>query len=140
MPLPDIPRERCLGIDLELMDIDWFAKQLFQWLNQTGIVRQHLAGLAVLVAAKRRARRAILFPPYLLSVLTEGICSRLPQNIDFFCGEAFWDEHITELIKFFEFFLGQFHGSSSFLEFGIPFYRSSTMTKSTGHRQVKPGW
>jgi hypothetical protein len=68
MPLPEFAVERRLGVDLELVDVDGFAQELLNWLNQPRMGAKAAKGVIVGVRSKGGPRRTGFFPPNLLAL------------------------------------------------------------------------
>src|SRR5690349_15436856 len=71
MPLPDLAGEGCLGIDLELMNVDRFAEQLLERADQARVARQNAARFVVSMAGERGARYTALLSPDLCALFVE---------------------------------------------------------------------
>src|SRR5262249_34399618 len=102
--------ERGLGVDLELVDINAFAEQLLQRLDQARVMRHQPEGLAVGVGGEGGARRARLLAPDLLAG-APGNLVRFParDRALLFC-DAVREKHVTLLIEGLDLFGCELHG------------------------------
>ena len=77
MPLPDVAFEGGLGVEFELMDVDVFAEQLPQRLDQARMPREKAEDLAESMCRKGGPRRAGFLPPDFLAVkFKNALCFR----------------------------------------------------------------
>ena len=102
MPLPDVAFERRLGIDLELVDVDPFAEQLHERLDQARMVRHQAKSFVVGVRGKRGARSAGLFAPDFRALALEDGFGFAAQNCNFFLGEAAGEKQEALLVESFD--------------------------------------
>ena len=98
MPLPDVALERSLGIDLELVDVDAFAEQLLQRLDQARVMRHQPERLVVGVGGEGGARRTGLLAPD-LAIAAENVLRLVAQDRDLLLGEAIRKEQVTLLVE-----------------------------------------
>jgi hypothetical protein len=97
VPLPDIALEGCLGVDLELVDVDAFPEQLLQGLNQTRVMRHQSEGLIVSMGGESGPRGAGFLAPHLLTVGSENIIGLAAQKRDLLLGEAIRKKQVALL-------------------------------------------
>ena len=110
MPLPDIALEGSLGVELELVDVNGFAEQLHQRLDQPWMLRHHLENLIEFVRGKCGARRAGLLAPDLLAIELEDVVGLGTQQRDLFLGEAIGEEDVTLFVEGLELLGTELHG------------------------------
>ena len=69
VPLPHITFKRHLAVDFELVHVEFFAKQFFDWFHHAGVARQFCKGFAVHVRSKVGPNRLAAFFAHVVSLL-----------------------------------------------------------------------
>src|SRR5215469_12645668 len=109
MPLPDVALERRLGVDLELMHVEFLAEHLLDRPDQPRMIAKETEGLVVGVRGKGGARRAGFFAPDLLSVAGIDLLGLIAQNRDLFLREAVGQKQITLFSELLKLLRGELH-------------------------------
>ena len=99
VPLPDVALEGGLGVELELVDVDFLAEQLPQRLDQARMARQQPEHLAEGVRGESGARRAGLLAPDFLAVELEDVLGFDAQQRDFFFRETIGKEDVALFVE-----------------------------------------
>ena len=105
VPLPHIAFKGHLAVDLELVHVELFAKQIFHGLNHAGVTRQFGKGLAVHVCCKVGAHRIAAFFTHVVgftAFIKLGHC--IGEGFGFFGCEEAGEEQITFAVELFELF------------------------------------
>src|SRR5712691_7901585 len=111
VPLPYLALERRFGVDLELVDVDPFAEQLLQRIDQPRMMGEQPKYLAEGVRGERGARRARFLPPYFLALgLEDGLGLGAEQG-DLLLGEAIGEKQVTLRVEIRELLGRELHGS-----------------------------
>src|SRR5262249_30053459 len=114
VPLPDVAGERGFGVDLELMHVDLFAKDLFDRLDHARMRAEHAEGLVIEMRGKSRAWCAAFFAPDFQTGCIVNADRLSGEEVDLLLAEQFRQKQPAFTIEMLDLFGCQFHGSSSF--------------------------
>src|SRR5262249_27962954 len=128
VPLPDVTLERRFGVDLELVDVDAFAEQLLQRLDQTRMMRPQPKGFGVGMGGESGARRARFLAPNLLAIGPKDPVGLAAQKRDLLLGEAIWKKEVALLFEGFDLLRCETHGVLP----GTTFHGSSLAGSASG--------
>jgi len=109
VPLPDVPLEGRLGVDLVLVHVEPFAEHLLDRPDQPRVMAEEPKGLVVGVRGKGGARCAGLLAPHLLTVGGVNRLGLVAQGGHLLLGEAIGEEQIAFFSELPELLLAQRH-------------------------------
>ena len=109
MPLPDVAFERRLGVELELVHIDFFAEQQSKRLDQPRMAGEQMKYFVERMRRKSGARRAGLLSPHFLAVELEDGLGLVAQQCDLLFGKAVWQKQVALLLELATLFYGELH-------------------------------
>src|SRR5262249_38739624 len=92
------------------MDVNAFAEQLLQGLNEPRMPGHQAKRLVEGMGGKRRSRRAGLLAPHFLAIAGKNVLRLAAQKRHFVLGEAAGKKHVAELVEALDLFGGEPHG------------------------------
>src|SRR5262249_38573943 len=97
-------------VDLVLMHVEFFAKHLLDWPDQSRMIAEQTKRLIVGVRSKGSARRPGLLAPHLLTVRRVNLLGLVAQDRDLLFRETARQKKIPFFVKLTELLRGKLHG------------------------------
>jgi hypothetical protein len=113
VPLPDVAGEGVFGVDLVLVHVDFFAKNLLDRIDHARMGAEQAKRLVVEMGRKRGARRAALFAPDFGALLAVDRLGLVPEQFDLLRAEQLGQKQPAFGVETFNLLRREFHGISS---------------------------